>query len=138
MSVLGRLHRRLGCPLQDANRGYRCQYCGGMKLDHLYRETSHWERSVEFWSQLGFDFAESWGEEPHRAGRLTNGAASVVLAETSRGGPGESTFLAVRDIDAVASAVGESVIDTHWGTRMVSVTDPDGRTYNFEPRSDAE
>lgn len=27
---------------------------------------------------------------------------------------------------------GSEVVGTHWGTRIVSVTDPDGRKYNFE------
>lgn len=107
-----------------------------MLLDHLYRETAYWEQSVGFWESLGFVFAETWGEQPHRAGRLVNGPASVVLAETS-GEPRESTFLAVEEIEALAEQIGEPVVDTHWGTRMVSVTDPDGRAYNLEPRSDA-
>ena len=93
---------------------------------------------MAFWEGLGFSCAESWGEEPHRAARLIRGATWVVLAETPTDQPKESVFLTVPDIDALAATVNQPVVDTHWGTRMVSVTDPDGRTYNFEPRSDAE
>jgi len=106
-----------------------------MQLDHLYRETGNWETSVAFWEKLGFAFLEQWGSEPHRAGRLVNDVTVVVLAETDSERPGESTFIAVADLDWLASTSGEDVVDTHWGTRMVSLTDPDGRTYNFEPRS---
>lgn len=105
-----------------------------MELDHLYRETTRWDRSVGFWESLGFSFAEQWGSAPHRAGRMVNGEASVVLAEVATNNPTASVFLTTSDVDTLAAAVGMPVVDTHWGTRMVSVTDPDGRTYNFEPK----
>ncbi|MCB1246831.1 MAG: hypothetical protein KDB69_06185 [Acidimicrobiia bacterium] len=107
-----------------------------MQLDHLYRETTAWESSVRFWADLGFEFEEQWGSRPHRAGRLTDGETSIVLAEVPSD-PVDSVFLAVGDIEAVAANAGLAVIDTHWGTRMVSLTDPDGRVYNLEPRSAA-
>lgn len=107
-----------------------------MDLDHLYRETAHWDASVAFWERLGFAFAEQWGSEPHRAGRLVNGNTSIVLAE-SPDEPGASTFIATDDLEAIASALDSPIVDTHWGTRMVSATDPDGRIYNFEPRSES-
>ena len=107
-----------------------------MELDHLYRETVDWEASVAFWERLGFTFLEQWGSQPHRAGRLTSGEASVVLAETDSRAPSHSVFVNVDDLDAVAVRTGVAAVDTHWGTRMVSLNDPDGRTYNFEPRSD--
>ncbi len=108
-----------------------------MELDHLYRETVHWEDSVAFWSVLGFDFVEQWGSKPHRAGRLVNGGASVVLAEVDdKDTPSSSTFLSTPSIETLAIATHTPVVDTHWGTRMVTLTDPDGRTYNFEPRSE--
>ena len=103
-------------------------------LDHLYRETHHWVDSVAWWSNLGFTVTEQWGEEPHRAGSLRKDDAVVVLAEVPGDAtPGQATFLATDDVDAVSRRTGVPVVDTHWGTRMVSVTDPDGRTYNFEP-----
>ena len=107
-----------------------------MELDHLYRETAHWIDSVAFWEGLGFSFEEQWGSEPRRAGRLVNGGASVVLAETPSD-PGDGVFIATDELDLVAQAVGTPIVDTHWGTRMVSAIDPDGRTYNFEPRSES-
>ena len=107
------------------------------ELHHLYRETRRWTESVGFWSRLGFSFEQQWGSEPHRAGALVSGTARVVLAEvTPETEPSEATFLETSDIDAVSHATATAIVDTHWGTRMVSVTDPDGRTYNFEPRSD--
>jgi hypothetical protein len=109
-----------------------------ISLDHLYRETHHWDASVAWWQRLGFSFAEQWGEVPHRAGRLVNEHCVVVLAEVS---PDqrvrESVFLATSDLDAVSEVTGVAIAETHWGTTMVSLTDPDGRTYNIEPGGDA-
>jgi catechol 2,3-dioxygenase-like lactoylglutathione lyase family enzyme len=106
-----------------------------MEWDHIYRETAHWDESVAFWERLGFAFAQQWGNEPHRAGHLVNDRATVVLAE-SPDEPGESLFVATQDLEGVSEVLGTPIVDTHWGTRMVSATDPDGRTYNFEPRSE--
>lgn len=105
------------------------------RLDHLYRETQHWSASVTFWDGLGFSLAETWGEAPHRAGRLVRGEAAIVLAEVEpESMPGGSVFFSVDDLDEVANCSGQDVVETHWGTRMVTVFDPEGRTYNFEPR----
>ena len=110
-----------------------------VRLDHVYRETHHWTDSVTWWENLGFRFVATWGEEPHRAGTLVASDATVVLAEVpATDQPGEALFLATDDLERIASAVGVDIVDTHWGTRMVSVVDPDGRTYNFEPSETTE
>jgi hypothetical protein len=104
-------------------------------LDHLYRETHHWADTVTFWETLGFSRAETWGDAPHRAGRLVRGEAAIVVAEIPpESMPEASVFFAVDDVDDIGHRAGRDVVPTHWGTRMVTVTDPDGRTYNFEPR----
>ena len=108
------------------------------RFDHLYRETHHWADSGAWWGNLGFAFAQQWGEHPHRAGTLVKGATTVVLAEIPAADePSASTFYATDHINEVARQLGSEVVDTHWGTRMVTATDPDGRTYNFEPEATA-
>ena len=104
-----------------------------LRLDHLYRETIHWEASVDFWETLGFAFVEQWGSEPHRAGTLARGATRIVLAEVEGSDVESAVFLAADDVDAFAHQAGVAVVDTHWGTRMATVTDPDGRVYRIEP-----
>jgi uncharacterized glyoxalase superfamily protein PhnB len=106
-----------------------------LALDHLYRETGYWDESVSWWMKLGLVFEDEWGEEPHRAGKLVRDGLVVVLAEVMTTSPTQAIFIATQDIDAVANQIGTPVAHTHWGTRMVTVTDPDGRTYNFEPGS---
>ncbi|MGI9642942.1 MAG: hypothetical protein ACR2N9_09175 [Acidimicrobiia bacterium] len=109
-----------------------------LRLDHLYRETHHWEASVAWWGTLGFTFAHQWGEEPHRAGALSNGSSTVVLAEVPADSqPTAATFLSTENLEESAHQLDTDIIDTHWGTRMVSGTDPDGRIYNIEPASEA-
>ena len=103
-------------------------------IGHLYVETTHWEASVAFWEGLGFAFAEQWGSEGHRAGRLACGEASVVLAEVEEP-PAFDVFFQLDDADGFEPTPGVSVStpleDTHWGTRRIGVTDPDGRTYSL-------
>lgn len=105
-------------------------------LDHLYRETHHWDSSVAFWANLGYGFAEQWGSEPHRAGRLTNGTTSIVLAEVPEDTqPDSVAFLSSGNLEDVAEATNGDIVETHWGTRMISLKDPEGRTVNVEARS---
>jgi catechol 2,3-dioxygenase-like lactoylglutathione lyase family enzyme len=105
-------------------------------IDHLYVETSDWEASVAFWTGLGFEFVEQWGSEGHRAGRLDSAAAAVVLAEVTDRAPELNVFFALSDAAAFAPAAGVDVImplhDTHWGTRMIRVRDPEGRVHALE------
>lgn len=110
---------------------------GDLTLDHIYRETVHWDASVSWWEGIGFRFEETWGAEPHRAGALRRGSARVVLAEVPEGSqPAATTFLASDDIDDIATRTGAAIVETHWGTRMITLEDPDGRIYNFEPQED--
>lgn len=113
-----------------------CRRMSDLALDHLYRETHEWEASVEWWSALGFSFTETWGSAPHRAGRLACGRASVVLAEVpTDADAGDAVFLTTGHLEGLAASLDSDISDTHWGTRMISLVDPDGRRYHVEPGS---
>jgi catechol 2,3-dioxygenase-like lactoylglutathione lyase family enzyme len=105
------------------------------RIGHIYAETTQWEASTSFWHGLGFSFVERWGSEGHRAGRLENGSATVVLAEV-KSDPAFNVFFEVTDIadlDLGADVIVTTALeDTHWGTRWMRVTDPDGRTFSLE------
>ena len=110
----------------------------GLRLDHIYRETHRWEESVAWWENLGFSFESTWGESPHRAGSLRRGSARVVLAEVGAASqPAATTFLSADDVADIATRTGTPIVDTHWGTRMVTLEDPDGRISHFEPQEDS-
>lgn len=101
-------------------------------LDHVYLETNHWDASAAFWAGLGFAFAEQWGSEGHRAGRLTSGSAAIVLAEVATD-PEFTLFFGLADPEAVdVDAVVAPLRATHWGTRMLRVRDPEGRVHALE------
>lgn len=108
-----------------------------MHFDHIYRETHYWDDSLVWWMNLGYSMVERWGEDPHRAAKLRSGDMVVVLAESA---PGEtvrqSMFIATHDLADIADRTGRTIVNTHWGTEMVSAEDPDGRSYNFETRNE--
>ena len=108
-------------------------------LEHLYLETHNWGRSVAFWEALGFkiDF-----ETDHHSGQLVapNGTR-IFLAEQSPQEPvGSDIYLGVghppprppESIDVVFDWT-----DTHWGTQVMTVRDPDGRLFRLESPSEA-
>jgi len=106
-------------------------------IDHIYAETRQWDASVAFWEGLGFGFAQQWGSEGHRAGRLTASAASVTLAEVGpEDEPAFSVFFTLSDANAFTPGPGVPVStpleETHWGTRWIRVTDPEGRIHALE------
>ena len=103
-------------------------------IDHIYVETAQWEASVDFWEGLGFAFAEQWGTEGYRAGRLTASSSSVVLAEVvGAQPPAFNVFFALTDAEGFQPGPGVNVTtpleQTHWGTRWIRVEDPDGRVF---------
>ena len=111
-------------------------------FDHIYVETRHFDRAVSFWRELGFEVASEWGEDDHRACRLTGPNAWVVLAEAGRGhDPQRATVhFAMKDAEMLdeklAAAEAVEVVspleNTHWGTRWILVRDPDGNLYALE------
>lgn len=111
-----------------------------MKLDHIYVETRDFERARSFWTGLGFTVADAWGDGDHRACRLVNAGAAVVLA-TAHGEPQRATIhfgapdlskLAGRAAENPAAEIATPLSDTHWGTQWLRLRDPDGNLYAFE------
>lgn len=107
---------------------------GVSRVDHLYAETLNWDETAAFWKRLGFAFVDTWGEAGHRAGRLESGGATVVLAEVTQGEPRFSVFFAIDEIGSMDDepALAQPPHDTHWGTRMAALRDPDGRVHSLE------
>ena len=108
-------------------------------LDHVYVECRDFERTLAFWKALGFALVAEWGEDGHRAGRLTSGQAALVLAE-AKAPVGPTMHLATRDPEALnarlakdpAVEVETPLEDTHWGTRWIRVRDPEGNVWALE------
>ena len=109
-------------------------------LDHVYLETRSFESALAFWRALGFQLAEQWGDESHRAGRLVSGEASVVLAAGRAAAEVVHFRVPKGALDGLAAALAESkdvkvltpLEATHWGTRWIRVQDSDRRIFALE------
>jgi catechol 2,3-dioxygenase-like lactoylglutathione lyase family enzyme len=103
-------------------------------FDHIYIETHDWEAAVAFWQSLGFllEF-----ETDHHSGALRHpaGGARVFLAEQSLEDP-LATELYLAAPAGYEPPEGVHVVspfrDTHWGTRVMIVQDPDGHRLRIE------
>ena len=102
-------------------------------FDHLYVETHDWAKAVAFW-QLGFELEYDTG---HNSGMLRHptGGATVFVAEQSLEDPlatelylGAAAEYEVPDgVDVVSP-----FRDTHWGTKVMIIQDPDGHRFRIQ------
>ncbi len=100
-------------------------------IDYVYLETRNFGKSAKFWQQLGFELVLDLGT----SGRLVppGGGAGVFLEEVSPETP-LATGVYLRAVDpgldvAPPVAAVTEPIDSHWGTRLRVVRDPDGREF---------
>ena len=103
-------------------------------IHHLLVETHDWGKSVAFWRQLGWELVEDHGT----SGKLapSDGGAYIWLNQVA---PSKALAVDVYfDLDpegfAPASAIDvvEPLATTHWGTKLMSVRDPDGRIVRLQ------
>lgn len=103
-------------------------------FDHLYFETRNWGAATAFWQRLGFEIEFDTG---HGSGMLRHpgGGPTVFVAEQSIEDPlASATYLRVaadyEPPDGVT--VVAPFRDTHWGTKVMVIRDPDGRELRLE------
>jgi len=100
-------------------------------IEYLYLETRNWGKSVRFWQALGFELVLDLGH----SGRLepSGGGCGVFLQEVSPETPlAQGVYLRDARPDTAGELGVEMVgepIETHWGTRLQTVRDPDGREF---------
>jgi catechol 2,3-dioxygenase-like lactoylglutathione lyase family enzyme len=120
------LHRRAGYVVEMSERvdGF----------GHLYVETHDWERAIAFWEALGYGVEF---ETEHHSGMLRhpNGGPTVFVAEQSIEDPlATELYLAApadyRPPDGVT--VVNPFTETHWGTKVMVIQDPDGHRFRIE------
>ena len=104
-------------------------------VHHLLVETHNWGKSVAFWRQLGWELAEDHGT----SGKLIapGGGAYIWLSEVAPNRPPAiDVYFDVSDPDRFAPKspveIVEPLHDTHWGTKLMSVRDPDGRIVRLQ------
>jgi catechol 2,3-dioxygenase-like lactoylglutathione lyase family enzyme len=103
-------------------------------FEHLYVETHNWSKAVEFWQRLGFVLDFDTG---HGSGMLSNptGGPTVFLAEQSIEDPLATELYLAAGPEYVAPDGIEVVspfVDSHWGTKVMVIQDPDGHRYRIQ------
>ncbi len=106
-------------------------------FDHLYVETHDWVAALAFWQLLGFHLEYDTG---HHAGALRHpgGGTTVFLAEQSLENPlaGEMYLGATADYELPAGVhVVSPFVESHWGTKVAIIQDPDGHRYRVQAPS---
>jgi hypothetical protein len=104
-------------------------------IEAVFLETHNWGKAAKFFQGLGFelDFATD-----HNSGQLSNGDGPYVfIAEIPEDRepqvrlalrvPDENAFRADPAVDVVTPFE-----DTHYGTREMTVRDPDGRLWSLQ------
>ncbi|GAA0450775.1 VOC family protein [Streptomyces olivaceiscleroticus] len=104
-------------------------------IEAVFLETHNWGKSARFFQALGFKLEF---ETDHNSGQLRNGDGPYVfIAEVPESQkPEMRVVLKVPDGDAFRPGPDVEVVtpfeDTHFGTRLLTVRDPDGRLWNLQ------
>jgi hypothetical protein len=104
-------------------------------IEAVFLETHNWGKAAKFFQALGFELEFS---TDHNSGQLRNGSGPYVfIAEIPEDRtPGMQMVLKVSDADAVRIDPSVEVVtpfeDTHFGTREMTVRDPDGRMWSLQ------
>ena len=101
-----------------------------MSIEAVYVETHNWGKSAKFFQALGFELEFA---TDHNSGLLRKGDGPYVfVAEVPPDRP-TGTNIVVKVDEAFAPEGPVEVVkpfeDTHFGTREMTVRDPDGRTW---------
>lgn len=103
-------------------------------------ETHDWDEASRFFQSLGYRVVF---ESDHRSGQLVNGDGPYLfIAEVPKDQPlSTQIYLSVPDAAAFESDPAVELVTpfepTHWGTKLATVRDPDGRTWSLEAPGDA-
>ena len=104
-------------------------------IEAVFLTTHNWGKAAKFFQGLGYELEFDTG---HSSGQLRNGdRPTVFIAEVPEDQqPDTRIVLKVPDADAFqADPVVEVVTpfeDTHFGTREMTVRDPDGRLWSLQ------
>ncbi|MBO0919145.1 VOC family protein [Streptomyces sp. NBC_01260] len=109
-------------------------------IEAMFLETHNWGKTASFFQSLGYELETSEGDG---SGVLRNGEGAylVVVEIPEDREPGMQVALKVSDADAFRPGPAVEVVtpfeDTHYGTREMTVRDPDGRLWSLQapPRS---
>lgn len=104
-------------------------------IEAVFLETHNWGRTAGFLQALGFRLEF---ETDHASGQLRNGDGPYVFVSEipEDRQPQAQLVLRVPDADAFRPGPAVEVVtpfeDTHYGTREMTVRDPDGRVWSIQ------
>ncbi|TDD76574.1 VOC family protein [Actinomadura rubrisoli] len=104
-------------------------------IEGVYLETHNWGKAAIFFQGLGFELEFA---TDHGSGQLRNGGGPYLfIAEIPEDRePQVQLLLKVADADAFRPDPAVEVVtpfeDTHYGTREMTVRDPDGRVWSIQ------
>jgi len=104
-------------------------------IEAVFLTTHNWGKASKFFQALGFTLEF---ETDHQSGQLRKGAGPYLfIAEVPENDPPEAqVVIRVPDENGFSAAAGVEVVtpfeDTHWGTREMTVRDPDGRIWRLQ------
>lgn len=106
-------------------------------IEAVFLETHNWGRAARFFQALGFELEL---ETDHQSGQLRKGGGPYVfIAEIPEDrDPGMQVVIAVDEgfePDPALDVV-RPFEDTHYGTREMTVRDPDGRLWTLQARAE--
>jgi hypothetical protein len=104
-------------------------------IETVFMETHNWGKSARFFQSLGFELEFDTG---HNSGQLRNGdGPTLFIAEIPADQePGLQLVLKVTDPERFTSDADVTLEtpfeETHFGTRMATIRDPDGRLWGLQ------
>lgn len=108
-------------------------------IEAVFLETHNWGKAAKFFQALGYDLEFA---TDHSSGLLRNGNGPYVfVAEVpeNRKPQEPRLVLGVADADAFRLDPDVEVVtpfaDTHFGTREMTVRDPDGRLWSLQAKA---
>lgn len=104
-------------------------------IEAVYLTTHNWGKAAKFFQALGFELEL---ETDHQSGQLRNGSGPFLfIAEVPESEkPDIQLVMKIADAETFHAdpivEVATSFEDTHWGTRDMTVRDPDGRLWRLQ------
>lgn len=104
-------------------------------IEAVFLETHNWGKAARFFQALGYQLEFT---TDHNSGQLRNGdGPSVFIAEVpEQREPQVQIVLKVPDAEAFQAGPDVEVVtpfeETHFGTTMMTVRDPDGRLWSLQ------
>jgi hypothetical protein len=104
-------------------------------IEAVFLETHNWGKSAKFFQGLGYEIEFA---TDHNSGQFRNGDGPYVFIAEVPESQTRRTHIVfkVADEDAFQPDASVDVIspfeDTHWGTRLMTVRDPDGREWQLQ------